>query len=80
MQTGVAVDQARGSQDGTPKHLRTGINAAMADLAGLATLLIEKGVFTREEYTKAIADSMEREKQRYEEHLAASYGLKVSLT
>jgi|SRR5579885_1759095 len=67
MQTGVAFDQSRGSNDGTPKHLRVGINAAMADHAGLVTLLIDKGVFTREEYTKAIADSMEREKQRYED-------------
>lgn len=79
MQTGVAVDQSRGSNDGTPKHLRVGINAAMADHAGLADLLIEKGLFTREEYVKAIADSMEREKKRYEDHLQSRYGLKVTL-
>ncbi len=79
MQSGVAAEHAQGSQDGSPKHLRVGVNASMADHAGLVTLLIEKGIFTREEYTKAIADSMECEKERYEEHLKTKYGLNVRL-
>ena len=79
MQSGVKFDQETGSEDGTPKHLRTGINAAMANHAGLVTLLIEKGLFTKEEYIQAITASMEREKQRYEEHLTKKLGASITL-
>lgn len=72
MQTGVALDQSRGSNDGTPKHLRVGINSALCDHAALVRLLIERGLFTQDQYTKAIADEMEQEKQRYEERLGVS--------
>jgi hypothetical protein len=43
------------------------------------TLLIAKGVFTREEYLKAIADAMEGEVKRYEDHLAKLIGRTVTL-
>lgn len=68
MQTGVAyqINMEPEKEGVTPKHLRVGINAAMADQAGLVTLLIEKGIFTREEYVKAVADSMEEERDRYQ--------------
>lgn len=69
MQSGVAVDQARGSGDGTPKHLRVGINSAMCDHAALVRLLLAKGILTEEEYALAIRDEMVREKERYEEML-----------
>jgi hypothetical protein len=65
MQTGVAYEQSKGSDDGTAKHLRTGINAAMSDQAGLVRLLIAKGIITQAEYTQAIADEMEHEVERY---------------
>jgi len=45
----------------TAKHLRVGINSNAASQEGLARLLIEKGVFTLEEYTAAMAVAMERE-------------------
>jgi hypothetical protein len=81
MQSGVAMemndpDRASATE---PKHLRVGINAAMADHAGLVTLLIEKGVFTMEEYLAAICGSMEQEKKRYEKSLSAKLGKIVSL-
>lgn len=79
MQTGVAFDHEKGSDDGTPKHLRVGINSAMADHAGLVKLLISKGVITEEEYLEAIADSMEEERDRYEQHLELKHGAKVKL-
>lgn len=79
MQTGVAADQLHGSSDGTSKHLRVGINAAQSDHSGLVTLLIAKGLFTEEEYLEAIADAMERERDRYEAHLKEHYGLTIKL-
>jgi len=68
MQTGVAYEMVMNtSNSGTqPKHLRVGINAAMSDQEGLVALLISKGLFTREEYVTAVADAMERERDRYQ--------------
>jgi hypothetical protein len=73
MQTGVAMEMGFDPAPTEPKHLRVGINAAMADHAGLVTLLIAKGVFTKEEYAAAIATSMENEAARYERHLSENY-------
>lgn len=66
VQTGVALDHSRGSEDGTPKHLRVGVNSAMVSIHALSVLLIAKGVFTEEEYTQAVVDSAKAEKERYE--------------
>lgn len=66
IQSGVAFEHSQGSTDGTPKHLRTGINIAMCDHAALVKLLVAKGLFTDEEYTAAIADEAEEEVKRYE--------------
>ena len=74
MQTGVAIEQARGSRDGEPKHLRVGVNTAMVDHAGLAQLLISKGLITEDEYTAAIADAMEAEVARYEQRIQEQVG------
>jgi hypothetical protein len=79
MQSGVAMEMNHRSEPTEPKHLRVGINSAMADHGGLVTLLIEKGIFTKEEYLTAIADSMEAEKRRYEEHISQLVGAKVTL-
>ena len=79
MQSGVAFDLERGDQSGTPKHLRVGINAAMADHGALVTLLMAKGLFTEIEYLEALADAMEAERKRYQQHLGAPYGLEVTL-
>lgn len=79
MQTGVAFDLERGDQSGTPKHLRVGINVAMSDHAALVTLLMAKGLFTEIEYLEALADAMEAERKRYEQHLDVAHGLKVTL-
>lgn len=79
VQSGVAVEANYRSAPTELKHLRTGINAAMADQAGLARLLMEKGVFTEAEYLDAIAESMEAEQARYEAHLTELVGRKVTL-
>jgi hypothetical protein len=69
MQTGVKLDHERGSTDGTPKHLRVGINSRAVDHTGLVKLLIAKGILTEDEYQKAIADEMEEEVERYRSRL-----------
>jgi len=79
MQAGVAMDQGRGSDDGTPKHLRVGINSALVDAAGLVRLLVAKGVFTEEEYVLAVTEEMEREQERYETRLSQEMGATIHL-
>lgn len=83
MQTGVALDMESdpsGTQGATtPKHLRVGVNSAMAEHGGLADLLIEKGIITEAEYREAVAAAMEREKERYEDILSERYGRKITL-
>ncbi len=79
MQSGVAMKMNLDPQETTPKHLRVGVNAAMADQAGLVRLLIEKGLITEAEYEAAITAEMGREVARYEEWLTAQMGTKISL-
>lgn len=64
MQGYVARKMDLDASDTEPKHLRVGVNAVMSDHAALASLLIAKGTITKEEYLKAIADSMEAEQER----------------
>lgn len=79
MQTGVKFDQESGSTDGTPKHLRVGVNSCMVNNDAVARLLMEKGVFTQEEYIQAVVDAMRREVERYEELLTERYGKPIKL-
>jgi hypothetical protein len=79
MQTGVALKMQTDPAETTPKHLRTGVNSAMSDLGGLATLLMEKGIITQEEYFKAVADAMERERDSYRQWLT-SHGYPGNIT
>lgn len=61
------------------KHLRTGIDTSKADLGALVSLLIEKGLFTEDEYIDSLVMYMLNEKRRYEESLSKHYGKKVTL-
>lgn len=79
MQSGVAMEMNYRKEPTEPKHLRVGVNAAMADQCGLVRLLITKGIFTEEEYLTAITNSMSDEVDRYEEHLAGLIGTKITL-
>lgn len=74
MQSGVAFEQSRGSNDGSPKHLRVGVNAAMSDMGGLVDLLIAKGVITETEYLEAIVTRMRAEVASYEARANAQVG------
>ena len=59
------------------KDLRTGLDLSKSDQGGLVTLLIQKGVFTMEEYLNAIAVSAEQEALSKEDELSAIIGVNV---
>ena len=79
MQSGVAMEQGRGSRDTEPKHLRVGINCRAVDHAGLVDLLIAKGILTKEEYIAAITARMNEEVADYEKRLSEVMGAKIVL-
>ena len=79
MQSGVAMKMNFNAKEPEPKHLRVGVNAAMSDNAALVGLLVSKGIFTMEEYYKAIADQMEKEAESYRTELSRQYGARVDL-
>lgn len=66
MQSGVAAEMGPQCE---PIHLRVGANSAIVSNDAITRLLIEKGVFTLDEYQAATADAMEREQARYEQRL-----------
>jgi hypothetical protein len=57
------------------KHLRVGLNMRAADAAGLATLLIAKGVITEAEYNEQMRLAANEELARCEDYIRATYGL-----
>ena len=79
VQSGIAMLMHHRPSIAEPKHLRVGIDTAKAEQAGLALLLINKGVFTLEEYQQAMADAMEQEKARSESELSELLGTQVHL-
>lgn len=79
IRSGVATEHGRGSNDGSPKHLRMGVNSALINDAALVRLLIAKGLITEEEYSEAVVEEAEREVKRYEDRLTAALGSKVTL-
>ena len=79
MQSGVAAKMNFDPNETQPKHLRVGVNSAMSDMGGLATLLIAKGVITEDEYLAAIADAMEREAKTYADEISRRSGVTVTL-
>jgi hypothetical protein len=79
MQSGVALDEARGSKSLQPKHLRVGINGALSDQGSLARLLIRKGLITEDEYMDAITEGANLEADSYEQRLSMELGRKVDL-
>lgn len=74
IQSGVVAKMSLNGSETTPKHLRVGVNMAMIDSAALATVLIEKGVITADEYQEALARMAEQEQATYEDEL----GVKLS--
>lgn len=70
MQSAVALDLSIEYSDAEAwlvdalKHLRVGINSAMANDYAMAKLLIAKGVFTEPEYLEAVRVAMVEEADR----------------
>jgi len=79
IQSGVAFEQEHGSTDGTPKHLRVGVNTSKCDQAALARLLISKGVITNDEHMQSVIDELKAEVARYEERIEKNHGIKITL-
>ena len=79
VQSGVALEQRSGSDDGSPKHLRVGINSAHVSIHALSSLLIEKGILTLDELRDALADAAEAEVTRYKQRLWERFGTEVDL-
>ena len=79
MQSGVAMKMNYRPDETKPKHLRAGVNSAMVNSAALATLLIGKGLFTLDEYEKALVDAMEREQELYTKEVSRLVGKPVTL-
>lgn len=91
MQTGVSIMMALndpgknvnafvsgiGDVPGAEKHLRVGINSSMVDNTALAKILMAKGIFTRDEYEKYLADEMESEVERYRQRIKEKTGLSM---
>ena len=74
IQTGVALEQQIDPSNGSPKHLRVGVNMALVEHAAIVKLLIAAGVFTEAQYFEAVITELEAEKARYTARLEAHYG------
>ena len=74
IQTGVKFDLETGSESASPKHLRTGLNIAMVTDAAVVRLLIQKGIFTEQEYQESLTDELNKEVDRYQEALSKKMG------
>lgn len=81
VQTGVGYEIAKAPQEAgvSSKGMRTGINMAMVHYAAIVELLVEKGLFTYEEYFASLVKKTREEKERYEARLTKLYGAAITL-
>ena len=79
VQTGVAYKMNIDPTDTEPKHLRVGINSAMIQISAIVRILIDKGVFTEEEYYEKLIEIAEDEVQMYKDLLSAHFGTTIDL-
>jgi hypothetical protein len=79
VQSAIAHSLVSHPAEGSPKHLRVGIDTMKVEQSALATMLIRRGIFTQDEYEKAMADAMEREVSLRAEALSKQFGGKVHL-
>lgn len=80
MQTGVAMEMNHDPASTEPKHLRVGMNSAHVTNSAIAGLLIEKGVFTLDEYEAAVASAMETEAEAYRQRIQDHFGGDTTIT
>lgn len=74
VQSAIRYRMENGGRSHEPKHMRVGIDMGKADMCGLATLLIAKGVFTPEEYVEHLRIAANQELHMHEEEIRALTG------
>jgi len=75
IQTGIKVLLGcNATHECEPKHLRVGISLSKTDHAGLVELLIEKGLFTRQEYFQKMEKMAAKERQNYQDRVRLVLG------
>jgi len=80
MQSGVAFTMPIDPKATSVKHLRVGVNNALINNAAIASLLMQKGIITEEEYLRELITWTEQDIERYREQLQAHYpGTKTDL-
>lgn len=77
---GVQTSLAMGFFDRSmePKHARVGIDMSKSDMLALTCLLLDKGIFTREEYLEYIRLAANLEVKQREVQASDARGLQVS--
>jgi hypothetical protein len=80
MQTGVKAVAHYEPSETTPASLRIGVNAAHVSVAALTQLLLDRGIFTMEDYAAANADQMETEAEAYRQRLQTHLGGDTEVT
>lgn len=80
MQTGVKAVAHYEPTETTPASLRVGVNSAHVSMAALTQLLLDRGLFTMDDYAKANADAMEAEAERYQQRLQNHLGNGTEVT
>lgn len=78
MQSGVAIMMNCDDSETQPKHLRVGVNSALISNGALVALLIEKGIFTLEEFEDKLLEYTLRDVKSYEDKLSKYYNTKVT--
>lgn len=79
VQTGVMHEMNRGGVAATPKHLLVGVESSQINAAALASLLIEKGIITSEEYSEAIRLWANNELYLYEQRANSNGGPRITM-
>ena len=79
LQTGVGNILRLDGAEGTPKHLRTGLNILFCEHSALVMLLIEKGIFTEDEYFDSVNKVLAQEVSSYESKLSNHYKTNIRL-
>lgn len=80
MQTGVKAVAHYEPSETSPASLRVGVNAAHVSVAALTQLLLDRGLFTLDEYTAANANHMETEVEAYSQRLTGYLGGETTVT
>lgn len=69
VQAGIAYAIGEGQTLAEPKHLRVGVDSSLSVHYGLCKLLIDKGVFTENEYMEAMRLAANEEVARWEDRI-----------